>query len=209
MIGTVKTISYSDAIDFLLPRHYSGRKPNIMYAFGWFISGELVAVCTFGKPASNCLCKGICGEENSKYVIELNRLCRVDSLKYPLSSFVSVCLKRVAPSIVVSYSDMAMTHHGYIYQACNFLYIGCTKQRTDKYVSGGKHPRHYSNSDQGEYRLVRSVKHRYVYFSAPRGLKKLKKEWMGKLSYKILPYPKGDNKNYKLGEFLKPVLVKG
>lgn len=209
MIGTVKTISYSDAIDFLLPRHYSGRKPNIMYAFGWFISGELVAVCTFGKPASNSLCKGICGEENSKYVIELNRLCRVDSLKYPLSSFVSVCLKRVAPSIVVSYSDMAMTHHGYVYQACNFLYTGCTKQRTDKYVSGGKHPRHYNNSDQGKYRIVRSVKHRYVYFSAPRGLKKLKKEWMSKLSYKILPYPKGDNKNYKLGDFLKPVLVKG
>ena len=45
-------ISSEQAITFLLPRHYSGRKPNISIAFGWFDNDELKAVCTFGKPAS-------------------------------------------------------------------------------------------------------------------------------------------------------------
>lgn len=74
-------------------------------------------MCTFGKPASNSLCKGICGEKYSENVYELNRLCRVDGWKEPLSMFVSRCLRELKNKnwIVVSYSDMAMNHHGYIY----------------------------------------------------------------------------------------------
>ena len=45
----IRSITYQEAVDFLLPRHYSGRKPQISYAFGWFIDATLVAVCTFGK----------------------------------------------------------------------------------------------------------------------------------------------------------------
>ena len=146
-----KQIDYTTAIDFLLPRHYSGRKPQIKWAFGWYDNDRLMAVCTFGKPASNTLCDGICGKENSKYVYELNRLCREDDLKEQLSQFVSKCLKwlKHVNVIVVSYSDTAMNHHGYIYQACNFLYTGATKERTDKYTPGNKHSRHYNNGEQG------------------------------------------------------------
>ena len=62
MIGTVKEISSREAVEFLLPKHYSGRKPQVTKAFGWFDNqGELKAVCTFGKPASNSLCKGLLG----------------------------------------------------------------------------------------------------------------------------------------------------
>lgn len=61
MRGAVVEIGQSIASDFLLPRHYSGRIPNIVKAFGWFIDGELKAVCTFGKPASPHLCDGVCG----------------------------------------------------------------------------------------------------------------------------------------------------
>ena len=76
-----------------------------------------------------------------------------------------------------------MNHHGYIYQACNFLYTGCTKERTDKYVPNGKHARHYKESDQGKYRKVRSAKHRYVYFCTHD--KKLKKKWIEALNYLV------------------------
>lgn len=110
----IRSITYQEAVDFLLPRHYSGRKPQVSYAFGWFIDDTLVAVCTFGKPASYTLCNGVCGKEFSKYVIELNRLCRVEGISLNLSYFVSYCLKNIPPSIVVSYSDTAMNHHGYI-----------------------------------------------------------------------------------------------
>src|SRR5574344_772825 len=120
--GKLLQISAKDAVDFILPRHYAGRKPAISVAFGWFINNKIVAACTFGKPASNTLCDGICGKEFSKNVFELNRLCRLEDLKLQLSEFVSACLRELSKNnwIIVSYSDTGMNHNGYIYQACNF-----------------------------------------------------------------------------------------
>ena len=204
-----REITSKEAIEFLLPRHYSGRKPSISKAFGWFINGELKAVCTFGKPASPAPCKGICGEKYSSNVYELNRLCRTDDLTRPLSQFVGWCLRELKPLnwIILSYSDTAMNHHGYIYQSCNFLYTGATKERTDIFTPEGKHPRHYEKVTGEEvYRKVRSSKHRYIYFCTND--KKLKREWMKLLNYPIEPYPKGDNQNYVLGEFLKDNIIK-
>lgn len=209
MIGEVLEIGQQEALDFLLPRHYSGRAPSISKAFGWYVKGELKAVCTFGKPASPSLCIGVCGVGYAQNVYELNRLCREDDFNEPLSRFVSACLRRlrVMRWIIVSYSDMAMNHHGYVYQACNFIYTGMTTERTDIYTGEGKHSRHYSEADlNSEFRQVRSPKHRYVYFCTY--LKKEKEEWKKALKYPILPYPKGDNNpDYKLGDFIKPVLV--
>lgn len=205
-----KEILAKEAIDFLLPRHYSGRTPQISIAFGWYSDNlELLAVCTFGKPASNSLCIGVCGKEHSKNVYELNRLCREDSLTEPLSMFVSQCLRFLKSKnwIIISYTDTGMNHNGYVYQACNFIYTGCTKQRTDKYTLGNKHSRHYNNEDQKGLRKVRTPKHRYIYFCTSN--KKLKKEWENSLNYCIEKYPKNENKNYTLGEFLKPIIVEG
>jgi len=207
MIGEIVFLEYKDAVDFLLPRHYSGRIPSISYSFGWKIKNELVAVCTFGKPASPQLCYGVCGKQYQDKVFELNRLCRVENLELPLSSFVSSCLRRLTPYnlIIISYSDTEMGHHGYIYQACNFIYTGMTKERTDKYTAGNKHSRHYNNEDQNGLRKIRSAKHRYIYFATRN--KKTKKEYSDKLNYPIMPYPKGDNENYILGDFLKPRII--
>lgn len=208
MEGEIIKLTYKEAIDFLLPKHYSGRKPSITYAFGWIINDQLVAVCTFGKPASPYLCSGVCGEEYKDKVYELNRLCRIEQLKNPISQFVGGCLRELSSQdlIIVSYSDTAMNHHGYIYQACNFIYTGMNKKRTDKYTEGNKHARHYDNDKQNGLRKVRSSKHRYIFFATKN--KKLKKEYFDNLNYPILPYPKGDNKNYVLGEYLTPEIVK-
>lgn len=208
MKGKIEFLEYQQAVDFLLPKHYSGRIPSISHAFGWMVDDRLVAVCTFGKPASPALCTGICGEEYQDKVYELNRLCRIDELNLPLSSFVGACLRRlrVYNYIIVSYSDTEMNHHGYIYQACNFLYTGMTKERTDKYTEGNKHSRHYDNDNQQGLRKIRSSKHRYVFFATRD--KKIKKEYLSHLNYPVLPYPKGDNENYILGEYLEPRIIK-
>lgn len=207
MKGEIVFLEHKEAVDFLLPKHYSGRIPPISYAFGWEINNELVAVCTFGKPVSNWLCTGICGEEYSSRVYELNRLCRIDSLEEPLSSFVGGCLRRLSVYnlIIVSYSDTGMNHHGYIYQACNFIYTGATKERTDKYTEGNKHSRHYDNDKQNGLRKVRTSKHRYIFFAMYD--KRLKKECKKNLKYPILDYPKGDNSNYVLGEYQEPIVI--
>jgi hypothetical protein len=207
MKGSIKYLSASEAWEFLKPRHYAGRKPQISKAFGWKIKDEIVAVCTFGKPASNALCKGICGEEHSSQVYELNRLCRVEELQEPLSQFVSACLRRLSVEnwIIVSYSDTGMHHNGYIYQACNFLYTGQTKQRTDMW-NGKGHSRHADKSNESkQYRVVRTAKNRYVFFATKN--KYLKKKWLESLNYSILPYPKEENQNYTLGVYQKPILV--
>lgn len=202
----MRKIEYKEAIDFLLPRHYSGRKPVISYAFGYYEEGVLKAVCTFGKPASNSLCEGVCGVKYKDKVFELNRLCVDGDIKIKLSSFVAWCLNELKLDnlIIISYADTQMNHHGYIYQATNWLYTGMTKSRTDKYTEGGKHSRHYHNDKQNGLRKFRSSKHRYVYFSAD---KRKKKEYKNSLKYPILPYPKGDNSNYKLGDFIKPIII--
>ena len=207
MKGRVEFIDSKTAGEFLLPRHYSGRLPCISKAFGWYFGDELKAVCTFGKPASPSLCNGICGKEYSHQVFELNRLCRTDDLKEPLSQFVSACLRRLRANnwIIVSYSDTGMHHNGYIYQACNFIYTGRTKPRTDIYSGYGKHSRHYDKEEPQQYRVVRTAKNRYVYFCTFS--KKLKKEWMENLNYPAMDYPKDENRNYTLGEYQKPIVV--
>jgi hypothetical protein len=205
-IGSFYLITYKQAIDFLLPRHYSGRKPNVTFSFGYFENSKLKAVCTFGKPASNSLCVGICGKEYSEKVFELNRLCADGEIEIQLSKFVGWCLNQLKAKdlILVSYADTQMNHNGYIYQATNWIYTGMTKSRTDKYVEGGKHSRHYDNEKQNGLRKHRSSKHRYVYFSASKAKRK---EYMKKLNYGIEPYPKGQNKKYQLGNFIDSVII--
>lgn len=208
LTGEIKEISSKTASDFLLPRHYSGRIPSISYAFGWYVGESLQAVCTFGKPASNALCCGLCGKEYSSCVYELNRLCREENFNQPLSHFVGKVLRMLKPKniIIVSYSDTAMHHNGYIYQACNFLYTGQTAERTDIFTGIGKHSRHYTNEEKERtVRVVRSAKNRYVYFCTSD--KKLKRTWEKALKYPIQPYPKAENQNYVLGEYIKPKYV--
>lgn len=197
-----KLISYKEAVEFLLPRHYSGRKPVISYAFGWYQDDVLVAVCTFGKPASNPLCIGVCGKDLSSKVYELNRLYVDGDLVINLSSFVSKCLKHLAKEqlIIISYADTQMEHVGAIYQATNFIYTGATKARTDKFT-GDKYSRHYDKTAVEVYRQRRSSKHRYVYFT---GSKTFRKACKRALQYPVMDYPKGDKKEYVLGDFIKP-----
>lgn len=203
----IKTIDYKTAINFLLPRHYSGRKPQIKWAYGYYNQENLVAVLTVGKPASNSLCKGVCGEDYSDRVYELNRLCVDGEMNITLSSFVSVCLSNLKHHgiILISYADTEMNHIGTIYKATNWLYTGQTKRRTDKYTEGNRHSRHYDKDAKEVYRKIRSSKHRYIYFCTS---KKFKNKLLRNLKYEILPYPKGISSKYKLGDFLKPNIIK-
>ena len=137
-------------------------------------------------------------------------MCRSEEYRKPLSHFVSATLRMLKSFdwIVVSYSDTAMNHHGYVYQACNFLYTGTSAPHADKYVpEGSGHNRHAESFDvrKDEFSVERSIKHRYVYFCTKS--KRLKKEWMNSLRYPVLPYPKGDNSNYELGKFIGKTVV--
>lgn len=200
----IKQIEYNQTKDFILNKHYAQRMPSIKWAYGLFIDGEMVGICTIGKPASNPLCEGICGKEYKSKVWELNRLCVNEGLpKNTLSWFVSRVLRALKKEdiILVSYADEGAGHHGYIYQATHFIYTGATKSRTDKYTPNGKHSRHYTD-EFNHLRKFRSSKHRYVYFTG-----RSRKKFLELLNYPILPYPKKDNSRYVLGERLKQKIL--
>ena len=204
----VRRIKKEDVNPFLLNVHYARRLPNITDAFGLFLNGELIGVVTYGIPASPNLCAGLAGEENRNNVKELNRLVILPEYNGGnyASFLVSHSLKMLDNNTyVVSYADTAWTHIGYIYQACNFLYTGCTKERTDVYVGEGKHGRHYTAEERDRrHRQFRSAKHRYVYLVGDR---RTKREMRKMLNYEVLKdYPKGDEVKYDVDN---PIAIKG
>jgi hypothetical protein len=186
----VQTIDTETATPWILKKHYAHRLPSISYAFGLFnLGNELTGIVTYGVPANPFLCSGLCGEEHKSLVLELNRLV-VDS---GIPSFlISHSLKQIpSPRIVVSYADTDMNHVGYVYQATNWIYTGCTKERTDIFSGDGKHARHHLGDKTKRQR--RSAKHRYVFFV---GSKTQKKSFRERLNYHVLPYPKGQSLKY-------------
>lgn len=196
----VHSINQYDYKEWLLKKHYAKRMCSVTYSFGLYVDGVLNGVCTFGKPASNSLCVGVCGKHNTKYVYELNRLCVNEGLKKnTLSKFLSLCLKKLPSLIIVSYADTSMNHNGYIYQATNWLYTGLSAKRTERYDIDNpqKHSKSVTDNKKNNYNDLavreRARKHRYIYFT---GNKRQNKKWFKELNYKTESYPKEINKRY-------------
>ena len=123
----VLPIKSEEAVPWIMQKHYAKRLPSISYAFGLYENNELIGVVTYGIPASNNLCEGICGKDYKEFVIELNRLCLLNNDKNQSSFLVGNSIKMLPkPKIIVSYADTAQGHVGYVYQATNFLFTGTT-----------------------------------------------------------------------------------
>lgn len=188
----VQPIKRYECREWLLEKHYARRLPSISYAFGLYGGRDLVGILTIGKPAANGICVGSCGKPYAGYVYELNRLCVSEGLeKNVLSFFVGQSFKLITDDlIVVSYADTSLGHHGYIYQATNWVYTGLSAIRTDPKGRPNQHSRHIK-CEAGLERVIRPRKHRYFYFIGKRA-----KEFRRSLIYPVLPYPKGDNQRY-------------
>jgi hypothetical protein len=187
----------------IVNNHYLHRKSPCSVAYGLFEkeNDNLIGVITYGKPASNALCVGICGQEESKNVIELTRLWVKDGTpKNTESYFIGNTIKLIPYDIVVSYAEDRQGHLGIVYQATNWIYTGLSDRHVVWLLDGneGSHCRHLLDEYGGVKkakeilgdRLVRSErprKHRYIYFN---GNKRRKKELLQKLKYKVYNYPK-------------------
>lgn len=200
----IESLGYQEAMALVVERHYLHRKCPCSCAFALKFEGALVGVIVFGKPASYTLCNGIAGADESKNVIEFNRMWTQDVLPPNAGSwFVSRALKLCGFDIVVSFADTEQGHTGYIYQATNWLYCGVSKKQ--KYFrvkqssrnTGGinyrrreRMAKHKIISLYGEEYVEEyysSLKHRYIFFN---GDKRRKNELRGKLRYAVQPYPK-------------------
>jgi len=195
----IKEIPNEIAKPFILKKHYAETLPSISYCFGLHKEQDLVGVCTFGMPPNYV--------ENKAWkpfdLLELNRLVSIENLpKNALSYFVSHSLKKLSsPLAVIAYADKGKGHHGYIYQATNWVYTGLaegTKNRPIYIMKSGqeKHRRHAKDINMDNVKEIKRTegKHRYYYFV---GNKREKRKMRKKLRFEEKPYPKGDNEKHK------------
>lgn len=194
--------------EFVVANHYSSRMPsNIQtreFVFAWREAGgglfgdcgPLHAVAIYGFPS---------GGTWPVDVLELQRLVRSPSLSLQLSQFVAWTLrwlkKRTEYAGVVSYADPNAGHHGGIYQALNFDYVGQSSERrlgfklpdgsvihrtsARKLVSGAKSDRDII-ACRPDWELLRGEgKHLYVL-----PLKSKRKAFHARFGWTALPYPK-------------------
>tara|TARA_R100000742_G_C4230194_1_gene51953 strand:+ start:57 stop:704 length:648 start_codon:yes stop_codon:yes gene_type:complete len=194
----VQSIKKHETHEWLLHKHYLKRLPSISYCFGIF-KNDLIGVITFGTSANYMFNNGKCiFNDYEVYTIELNRLCVDDGLpKNVLSFFVSQSLKMLPkPCCIFSYADPNQNHHGYIYQATNWLYTGRSTGKTRyTFEDGSTYDLNRFGDNKGK--IVKKEKmlptHRYIYF---HGSKKQKKQMHKSLKMKLYDYPKGQNEKY-------------
>ena len=130
MAKEIRKIHRDETLEFLLNIHYAKRIPTISYSFGLYIEKKLQGVLTFGNPSGANVCNCICGEKYRNEVLELNRLVLLENKKNYASYFVANAMKLLPkPNLIISYADVNFNHHGYIYQASNFIYTGLAKGR--------------------------------------------------------------------------------
>lgn len=204
----VKPIDYQDCKEWFMKKHYAHRMPPVEFCFGLYQQQNLCGVCSYGTPVSSTLRNCIKGYK----LYELNRLVINENMpKNTLSWFVSKTIKMMPlPCVLVSYADTSQGHHGYIYQATNWIYTGLSIPFKDYFIEGLENMHHTTLHDLSRGKenrtewlkdkfgdklkiVERARKHRYFYFN---GNKYDKKNMISLLTYEIQPYPKGDNKRY-------------
>jgi hypothetical protein len=151
---------------------------------------------------------GLFGGKYEATTYELNRLVINENMpKNILSFFVSQTFGLLPkPLCLVSYADSNAGHHGYIYQATNWIFTGKTAIESTYFNTRTKeiiHPRTVvelfgsrsceSLPDWIEINKEEGGKFRYIKFV---GNKKEKKTMLAKMVYQIEKYPKGDNRKY-------------
>ena len=199
---SIQKLSYQEATQIVIQRHYLHRKAPCSYAYGLINnqSNQIDGVVIYGVPASSTLLKGICGPEQGKNVYELTRLWLDDSVpKNGESYLIGNTIKLLNREIIVSYADSSQEHLGVVYQATNFIYTGLSSKFRDPKVRGLENQHHatYANGltnaqviekfGDRVYWVERARKHRYIYFNA-KGRRK--KELLALLKYEQQPYPK-------------------
>ena len=186
--------------DWLLKKHYAKRLCPISYAFGLVDkSDNIEGVITFGCPPNKEYNDGKCiFKKNKIRTLELNRLVlNSNTPKNTASYFIMQAIKKLpTPIALVSYADANHNHHGYVYQATNWLYTGTSaKKHRYTFEDGTTFDMRRDIDKKGKItgRVELLPTYRYIYL---HGNKKEKKDMRKDMKWEVLAYPKGQNKQY-------------
>jgi hypothetical protein len=174
--------------------HYNKCLPvGKLVKIGAWENDKFIGVVIFGRGANKSL-----GEPYKLDQTECCELVRIalTNHKTPVSRIMSIAIKLLKNihkqlKLVISFADSEQNHHGGIYQATNWVYVGKTNS-ADEYLYKGKrwHGRAFRKSlgshlnyvNKGLEIVQGSQKHRY--------LMPLNDEMKTKISILSKPYPK-------------------
>ena len=136
--------------------HYAKSVPSVQYGFNVYENGEWCGVILFGNGATMNI--GTPFGLKQGEVLELVRVA-LNGKQTTTSQCVAAALKKLHKmnplvKIVVSYADLDQDHAGIIYQATNWIYLGCVNAGTRSafIVNGKKHIRAQSDQWAGNNR---------------------------------------------------------
>ena len=154
-------------------------------------TGTPLAAIVYAAPTNRYFGRG---------ALEIVRLVRNPEYRTPLSSLVSWSLRWLRRQgrydFAISYADSGHGHHGGIYQACSFVYVGMTKGHwrwqnatTGETVSNRSFEQRRPAYREGWDKERTSPKHLYF---AP--LSTRKRQVLNRFQWEELPYPKPEGK---------------
>ena len=158
--------------------HYSGCIPAVKNVrFGVWEGGDFIGAVVYSRSANPNIGTFV-GLEQTE-AVELTRVA-LDEHNAPVSQIVSYTIKMLKRKdngirVLVSYADPAENHHGGIYQAMNWHYIGQTEPNTVLVDSNGNkvHKRTVNRAKKKGFSTIKQHeklerkrvpgKHKYVY----------------------------------------------
>ena len=179
--------------------HYSKTAPNgRKMAFAIFEEEQFIGVILYSLGSNPQIAKPFGLEQGQ--VIELTRIALKDHKNY-VSYYIGKTLKIIKHKsprvkIIVSYADKDLqNHHGGIYQATNWLYLGVSESNSFEYYWKDKwtHTRTLNNYNKNKEQYLKSKlpkrkssdKHKYIYC--------IDKDLREKYIFQSKPYPKKVN----------------
>lgn len=133
---TVQAISFAEAKALIEQGHYIGHLRKSGIQIGLFRDEVLVGVAVFGQPSREGVARSLGGTLAD--VIELLRFYTVDDLNHSDRGtwFLRRAIKLLPRqyNVVVAYSDPGAQHHGGLYRAASWTYLGRTNGTPYWYV---------------------------------------------------------------------------
>jgi len=207
----VKEISKKEAKELIMRYEWLDTfGSRVLHCLGLYINGELAGAVSFARVPTMNSADGICGREYRDKVIFLQRGAISPNFPNNCSSFlISNACKLIGEkgyNIIYAYADERAGEIGTVYQACNWIYTGKTKQHAEFFIGGkwrhGKGARDYCKKHNLPHPSVNrdkwrngGQKHRYITFVGEN--KNVRKNIKFLLRYKVLSYPKRKEDNPK------------
>lgn len=191
--------SFSELVQATKDWHYTGTVASAnVRGFSVFEDGEFIGVITFGSGASPSI--GAPFGVSQRSTCELTRIALKPGHRTPVSRIIRVAamlLKRREKRlrVCVSYADSGQGHHGGVYQAAGWVYLGKCASHAYEVRQHRMHPRTCAsrfgsqsvtwlrrNVDPHARRVQLPPKHKYVWFWDDRLRKRVE--------HLIQPYPR-------------------